>query len=210
MDNYGNPSHQIRENSRRKRLPRHSGFLLPHGPQVPRRTFPGKRKLQQKNKMKQSVYTIQKPKTIDELVAICKGMKNLDRRESYEYGKTQGISRHNVDAIRQMLGYSNPEAYKHKSAEEREKIVEEYREGQVSMNELARKYGVHYNAIRSLLINRDVMITTSKNWHPRQEKFLIDGLKRKKPIKQIAAEIGKSVKSVQQKIERMKKKGELQ
>lgn len=153
--------------------------------------------------MRKSEYTIRKPISIERLVQICKDLAGKTYSEAIAFGKECGITRHNIDALRQMLGYSDPAKFKHKTLEEREKIVQEYRDGGISMNALARKYGIHYNSVRCLIINRDVTITTSRNWTVRQEKFLLDGLKRKKPINQIADEMGKTRRSIIGKMKRM-------
>lgn len=157
--------------------------------------------------MRKFEYTIQKPISVKKLVSICNGIKDMTLQQSIEYGKKNGICRHDVESIRHMLGFAKPELFKHKTKKEREAIVEEYREGGISMQKLAAKHGMCYNSVRCLLVNRDVTITTSRNWKPRQEKFLIDGLKRKKSLQQIADEIGKSKRCIIQKIKRMKRDG---
>lgn len=151
--------------------------------------------------VKNREYTFKGPISIETLVIICKELQGKNRKESIEIGDKFGITRHDVESIRQMLGYSRD--IKIKTPEEREQIVQEYLDGGISMNALARKHGVHYNSIRSLMVTRDVIITTSKRWTVRQEKFLIDGLNRKKPISQIADEMGKSKRSLFEKIKRM-------
>lgn len=145
------------------------------------------------------------PITLDRLVEICTAMKEMDRKECFEFGKQCGISKNNVDAIRQMLGYSDSKTYSHTTAEEREKIVDEYREGGISMCELARKHGLAYNSVHCLITNRDVTITTSKAWTRRQELFLLNELKKNTPTRKIAELMGKKQKSVQHKIIRMKR-----
>lgn len=145
------------------------------------------------------------PITIDRLVEICKAMSDMSRKESFAFGKECGISKHNVDAIRQMLGYSDSNTYSHTTADERERIVDEYREGGVSMCELARKHGLAYNSVRCLIMNRDVTITTSKAWTKRQEMFLLNELKKKTPTSKIAEMMGRKQKSVQHKIIRMRR-----
>lgn len=136
--------------------------------------------------MKASVYTIVNPITIERLVEICKAMKSMERADCYRYGKECGLSKHNVDAIRQMLGYTNPERFTHLTAEQREKIADEYIDGGITMNALARKYNINYNSVRCILLNRDVTINTAKNWTRRQELFMLNELKKGKSQKEIA------------------------
>lgn len=153
--------------------------------------------------MKASVYTIANPITVERLVEICKTMKDMDRADCYMYGKECGLSKHNVDAIRQMLGYTNPERFTHLTAEQREMIAKEYVDGDVSMNALARKYNVNYNSVRCILLNRDVTINTAKNWTRRQELFMLNELKKGKSQKEIADAMGKTEKCIVGKLRRM-------
>lgn len=145
------------------------------------------------------------PISIDRLVEICREMEGMDRKRSFEFGRECGITKHNVDAIRQMLGYSDIDKYPRLSAEERDRIAEEYQEEDVSMNELARRHGVNYNSVRCILLARDVNITNPRLWTKRQEMYLKHELKMGKPTKKIADEIGKAEKCIIQKIQRMKR-----
>lgn len=154
--------------------------------------------------MKASVYTIANPITIERLVEICKAMKSMERADCYRYGKECGLSKHNVDAIRQMLGYTNPERFTHLTAEQREMIAKEYVDGEISMNALARKYNVNYNSVRCILVNRDISINTSKNWTRRQELYMLNELKKGKSQKEIADVMGKTERSVEGKLRRMR------
>lgn len=154
--------------------------------------------------MKASVYTIASPITIERLVEICKAMKDMDRADCYEYGKECGLSKHNIDAIRQMLGYTNPERFTHLTAEQREMIAKEYVDGEISMNALARKYKVNYNSVRCILVNRNISINTSKNWTRRQELYMLNELKKGKSQKEIADAIGKTERCIEGKLRRMR------
>lgn len=154
--------------------------------------------------MKASVYTIANPITIERLVEICKAMKGMERADCYRYGNECGLSKHNVDAIRQMLGYTNPERFTHLTAEQREMIAKEYVDGEISMNALARKYKVNYNSVRCILVNRNVSINTSKNWTRRQELYMLNELKKGKSQKEIADAIGKTERCIEGKLRRMR------
>lgn len=154
--------------------------------------------------MRSSVYTIQNPITIERLVEICKAMKDMERSDCYRYGKECGLSKHNIDAIRQMLGYTNPEHFAHLTAEQRETIAMEYIDGGITMNALARKYNINYNSVRCILVNRDITINTSKNWTRRQELFMLNELKKGKSQKEIAEAMGKTERCIEGKLRRMR------
>lgn len=141
--------------------------------------------------------------TLEELISICKAMKGMNRKESLEYGAKYGLTLLNVDCIRQMLGYSDcSKCYKF-SAEERDAIAEEYKDGGVTMADLARKYGVRGNAIRGILLSRDVTIVNNHKYTKRQEMYIRHEYKRGTPVKKIAEALGKSEKCIRNKIKYM-------
>ena len=158
--------------------------------------------------MRKFVYTHVTPMSIDRLVEICTAMKGMSHKDAIAFGANEGISKHNVDAIRQMLGYSQNDVH-HLSAEEREAIAAEYKEGGTSMMKLAKEHGVHYNSIRCIIINRDVDVVNPRLWTKRMEYTLLNELKHGKDAARIADEMGKSKRSIVQKIERMKKEGRI-
>lgn len=141
--------------------------------------------------------------SIDELVEVCKVMEKMSLKDSIEFGKSKGITRHNVESIRQMLGYSDS-SYKFKlTSKERDALATEYQEGDISMAALARKHGVTYNAVRCILVSRDVSIRNPKGYTKRQEMYIKNELKRGTPIKKIASAMGKTYKCIKGKIDRM-------
>lgn len=142
------------------------------------------------------------PLTIDQLVSFCERIKGLSYKDSMELSKSMNMSKTDIESLRHILGYSDGKKINHQPLEKRERIVEEYVNGEISINELARKNGVNYNAVRSLLEARNITIRSSA-WTVRQTKFLENGIQRGKTATEIAEEMGKTRKSVIEKARRM-------
>ena len=147
--------------------------------------------------------------TIDQLVSLCEEMKGLSIKESLALGERYGVTRHNVESIRQMLGYSGYSVSYKLTTDHRNAIAREYAEGDMSMASLARKHGITYNAVRCLLKSRDVTIRNPMSYTRRQEMYIKTELKRGTPIKKIAFALGKKYKSVVHKIERMRRNNDV-
>lgn len=128
----------------------------------------------------------------------------MDYQASIALGATKGLSRQKIEMLRSILGYADTSKYHYLTPAQREQLVRDYTEGEISMSALAKKYSVHYNAVRSLLVTRDVIINDPHRWTKRQEMYLSSQLARRIPINQIADAIGKSVKAVRDKARRMK------
>ena len=159
--------------------------------------------------MKKYSFNPRPPITIELLVDVCKSMKGMSRSESYELGEKNGIAKHIVESLRQVLGYTDPNKYKRLQNDERELIVEEYENEDVSLYELARRHGIRYNAVRSILQSRDVTIRNPNKWTKRQEVYLLREHKRGVSAQKIGEAMGKSKKSVLGKIYQLKKTGSL-
>ena len=141
--------------------------------------------------------------TIEQLTALCKTLTGKTLKESLAIGKKAGITRHNVESLRQILGYSEGcNSYK-LTAAERDKIAEEYSEGGVSMTAIARKHGVTYNAVRCILVTRQVTLHNPRCYTPRQEAYIRTAIRRKVPLKEMAFALNKSPKAIMGKLERM-------
>lgn len=141
--------------------------------------------------------------TLTQLMDVCKEMKGKSLKESIAIGKKAGITRHNVESIRQMLGYSEGcNSYK-LTAKERDKIAEEYSEGHVSMVTLAKRYGVTYNAVRCILLTRQVELKNPRSYTKRQEAYIKDAVRRRVPVKDMAFALQKSERAIVSKMERM-------
>ena len=141
--------------------------------------------------------------TIEQLTALCKTLTGKTLKESLAIGKKAGITRHNVESLRQILGYSEGcNSYK-LTAEERDKIAEEYSEGDVSMAVLARRHGVTYNAVRCILVTRQITLHNPRCYTPRQEAYIRTAIRRKIPLKDMAFALNKSRKAIMGKLERM-------
>ena len=141
--------------------------------------------------------------TIDELVSACKAMAKMSLKESLKFGSKLGITRHNVESIRQMLGYSDGSFQFKLSAEERDAIAVEYQERDISMAALAREHGVTYNAVRCILIARNVSLRNPRAYTKRQEMYIKNELRRGTSIHKIADAMGKTYKCIKGKIDRM-------
>lgn len=152
--------------------------------------------------MRKIEYANIQPITIKKLSDICKRLKDVKVDGIDEFSKEVGIPRYYIETLRHILGYAK--FYKRMTLEKREEIVAEYKEGGVSMNALARKHGVDYNCVRSLLVARDVTITTNRNWSKRQDMYLIDSIRKGKKCRQIAEDMGKTYRSVEGKARRMR------
>lgn len=75
------------------------------------------------------------------------------------------------------------------------------------MRQLAKKYGLAYNSVRCILLNRDITISNPRKWTRRQEMFLADEYNKGTGTRKISDLIGKSQTSVQRKIIRMIRDG---
>ena len=141
--------------------------------------------------------------TIKQLTELCETLTGKTLKESLAIGKKSGITRHNVESLRQILGYSEGcNSYK-LTAAERDKIAEEYSEGGVSMTEIARRHGVTYNAVRCILVTRQVTLHNHRCYTPRQEAYIRTAIRRKVPLKEMAFALNKSPKAIMGKLERM-------
>lgn len=144
------------------------------------------------------------PLTIDELVAICHGISGLSRLDAIKYGREHNITRHNVDALRQMLGFAKGENYAKLSAEQKAEIVREYESGGTSVKKLAVKYGVGQNSISCILKARKVDTTNPRLFTPMQNRRIIDFMNKGTPLTDIAMYFGKNKSTICAKIRRMK------
>ena len=140
---------------------------------------------------------------IKELVQFCKEIKGKTHKEALKIGDKHGVSHCGVDALRKILGYSDGSRINKLSPEERDRIADEYREGGVTIISLARKHGVTFNAVRCLLLSRNVTIFNPHQYTRRQEMFIQNELRRGTSVKKIAEAIGKSEHCIKLKIERM-------
>lgn len=151
--------------------------------------------------MRKIEYTKTEPISITRLMQICKNLKNVEHKDLDNFCQEVKIPRYYVEVLRYLLGYAKK--YKRMTYKEREEIVSEYKEGGITMRALAQKHGVHYNCVRSLLVARDVTITTNNEWTKRQELYLVDAIKKGKNCRKIAEEMGKTYRSVEGKARRM-------
>ena len=141
--------------------------------------------------------------TIEQLTELCKTLAGKSLKESLVIGKEAGITRHNIESLRQILGYSEGcNSYK-LTAAERERIAEEYSEGGVSMTTIAKRYGINYNAVRSILVTRQITLYNPRCYTPRQEAYIRTAICRKVPLKDMAFALNKSPKAIMGKLERM-------
>lgn len=141
--------------------------------------------------------------TIEQLTELCKTLTGKTLKESLVIGKKAGITRHNIESLRQILGYSEGcNSYK-LTAAERDKIAEEYLEGDVSMATIAKRYGINYNAVRSILVTRQVTLYNHRCYTPRQEAYIRTAIRRKVSLKEMAFALNKSRKAIMGKLERM-------
>lgn len=141
--------------------------------------------------------------TIEQLTELCETLTGKTLKESLAIGKKAGITRHNVESLRQILGYSEGcNSYK-LTAQERDRIAEEYSEGDISMVTLAKRHGVTYNAVRCILLTRQVELKNPRSYTKRQEAYIKDAVRRRVPVKDMAFALQKSPKAVKGKIERM-------
>lgn len=141
--------------------------------------------------------------TIEQLTELCKTLTGKSLKESLAIGKKAGITRHNVESLRQILGYSEGcNSYK-LTIQERDRIAEEYSEGDVSMATLAKRHGVTYNAVRCILLTRQVELKNPRSYTKRQEAYIKNAVRRRIPVKDMAFALQKSPKAVMGKIERM-------
>lgn len=141
--------------------------------------------------------------TIEQLMKLCKTLAGKSLKESLAIGRKAGLTRHNIESLRQILGYSEDcNSYK-LTAVERDKIAEEYSEGDVSMETIARKYGVTYNAVRCILLTRQVPLRNPRFYTARQEAYIRTAIRRKTPLKEMMFALNKSSKAIMGKIERM-------
>lgn len=155
--------------------------------------------------MKKYVFNPNPPITIDQLVAACKEMQGLSRQECYKIGEKTGIAKHIVEALRQALGYT--ENSKRMTDQERESIAEEYENEDISIYQLAKRHGVTYTAVRSILMNRKIMIRNPNRWTKRQLATLIHEYNRGLTAREISAAMGKSRKGILNKLAQLKKEG---
>lgn len=147
------------------------------------------------------------PITIEQLVAICNEMKGKSRNECFDIGDRNKIARHVVESIRQVLGYADVSMHKRLSPEERNMIADEYENEDVSLYELARRHGIRYNAVRCIITHRGIQIRNPNRWTKRQVATLMYELKKGLSAREIGFSIGKSRKSVLNKIAKLKKDG---
>lgn len=141
--------------------------------------------------------------TIGQLTELCKTLTGKTLKESLAIGRKAGITRHNIESLRQILGYSEGcNSYK-LTAAERDKIAEEYSEGDISMAVLARRHGVTYNAVRCILVTRQITLHNPRFYTPRQEAYIRTAIRRKVSLKEMAFALNKSPKAIMGKLERM-------
>ena len=149
--------------------------------------------------------TVSRKMTIDQLMEVCRAITPLGLKDAVAYGRDNGLTRHNIESLRQILGLSdNTNSYK-LTPEERDAIAAEYKNEEVSMSELARRHKVTYNAVRCILLARNVVIVNRGQYTKRQVLYIKNELRRGTSVKKIAEIMGKSVKSIKQKIDRMKR-----
>jgi len=141
--------------------------------------------------------------TLTQLMDVCKEIKGKSLKESLAIGKRVGITRHNVESLRQLLGYSEGSNSYKLTAEERDKIAEEYSEGDVSMATIARRHGITYNAVRCILVARQITFHNHRCYTPRQEAYIRTAIRRKVPLKEMAFALNKAPKAIRGKLERM-------
>lgn len=144
---------------------------------------------------------------VEQLVEIMPRL-NCDLKEAQRIGRDAGLSRHDVQALRHILGYSAEQIGGKLSAEQKADIVREYEDGDISINKLARKYGVGYNSIYCILKGRNIDTQNPKLWSNIKEIRLIDCIKRGMSQSAIASLLGNSKSAIQRKIERMRAENE--
>lgn len=140
--------------------------------------------------------------SIEELVQFCLELKGKTHKESIEIGKMRGVSRGGVETLRTILCYSDSSMKNKLSKEQRNKIAELYCEGDVSMSQLAKQFGVTFNTVRCLIVSHHIKITNN-SYTRQQENYITREYKRGTPISKIAEAVEKSRHGIKHKIERM-------
>lgn len=146
--------------------------------------------------------------TVEQLVAIIPSL-NCCASESYRIGMAHGLTRHDVQSLRHMLGFSSERLGGKLSQEQKEAIIQEYEEGGTSVLKIAKKYGVSYNSIYCILKGRHVDTQNPRLWSHIKEMRLVDCVKKGMSTRSIASLMGKSRTSIERKIERMRKAGKV-
>lgn len=150
-------------------------------------------------------YNNYKPITIKTLVKVCKDLKGLNRQDAIKYGKEVGIGYNAIDSLRQLLGYS--QAKKHLPLEMRNAIADEYREGGIGLHSLAKKHGITYNSVYSIMRSRGIDTDNPRKWRKRDELNLLHLKKKGLSFDEIGAAIGRNGRCVREKFRRMVKDG---
>lgn len=142
--------------------------------------------------------------TQEELISILPLMSGPLKDVMARLEKYKDLDRITIQGIRKTLGYTSGSNIK-LTKECRDQMIAEYKNGDISIRKLAKKYGINFSALASILKRRKVAVQKDSFWNTYKVKELEYYRKKGYSFREIGKIMGLCGSAVAQKYYRLQR-----